>query len=85
MATTTESDITLSGGFDSTSNSKHVQVMQLDMNNDVLEGLLAATRSGKQPQISFGRTPVCIHSCHEINVHNLMPGRCFDMVPARLH
>ncbi|KAF2668807.1 hypothetical protein BT63DRAFT_456448 [Microthyrium microscopicum] len=38
--------------------SKSVQVMQLDMSNAVLEELLAAARSGKQPQISFGRTPM---------------------------
>jgi RNA polymerase II elongation factor ELL len=37
-----------------------VQVMQLEMSNDVLEELLESARRGKQPQIVFGRTPVCL-------------------------
>jgi RNA polymerase II elongation factor ELL len=38
---------------------KAVQVMQLEMSNDLLEELLESARLGKQPQVVFGRTPVC--------------------------
>jgi RNA polymerase II elongation factor ELL len=36
-----------------------VQVMQLEMSNDVLEELLESVRRGKQPQVVFGKSPVC--------------------------
>lgn len=35
-----------------------VQVMQIDLTQDVLDELLRCTRSGKPPQILFGKTPV---------------------------
>jgi RNA polymerase II elongation factor ELL len=42
---------------------KAVQVMQLEMSNDLLEELLESVRLGKQPQVIFGRTPVCHRPC----------------------
>jgi RNA polymerase II elongation factor ELL len=46
-----------------------LQVMQLDMSNDVLEELLSSARSGKQPQITFGRNPVRVSSWHRFLFH----------------
>jgi RNA polymerase II elongation factor ELL len=40
--------------------AKAVQVMQLEMSNDVLEELLESVRRGKQPQVVFGKSPVCL-------------------------
>jgi hypothetical protein len=40
-------------------NADAVQVMHLEMSNDVLEELLESVRRGKQPQVVFGRSPVC--------------------------
>jgi RNA polymerase II elongation factor ELL len=35
-----------------------VQAMQVDMTQDIVDELLESMRSGKPPQILFGRTPV---------------------------
>lgn len=35
-----------------------VQAMQLDISQDIIDELLESLRSGKPPQILFGRTPV---------------------------
>ena len=37
-----------------------VQVMQLEMTQTVVDELLECVRSGKPPQILFGRAPVCL-------------------------
>ena len=41
--------------------AKHmpVQAMQVEMTQDIVDELLESVRSGKSPQILFGRTPVC--------------------------
>lgn len=36
-----------------------MQAMQLEMTQDIVDELLESVRSGKPPQIFFGRTPVC--------------------------
>lgn len=35
-----------------------IQAMQVDMTQDIVDELLESLRSGKPPQILFGRTPV---------------------------
>lgn len=40
--------------------SNAVQVMQLEMTQSVVDELLECVRSGKPPQILFGRAPVCL-------------------------
>jgi RNA polymerase II elongation factor ELL len=37
-----------------------VQAMQVEMTQDIVDELLESMRSGKPPQILFGRTPVCV-------------------------
>jgi RNA polymerase II elongation factor ELL len=41
--------------------STPVQAMQVDMAQDIIDELLESVRSGKAPQIFFGRTPVCVN------------------------
>lgn len=36
-----------------------LQAMQLDMSQEIVDELLESLRSGKPPQLFFGRTPVC--------------------------
>lgn len=50
-----------------------VQAMQVDMAQDIVDELLESVRSGKPPQIFFGRTPVCVQTspaapCHSLHV-----------------
>ena len=57
------SSIELSGAPDelidtSEAKSSAVQVMQIELTQGVLDELLQCTRSGKPPQILFGRNPV---------------------------
>ena len=59
----TQEPITLRGAPDTdlgSKDAKHtpVPVMQLEMTQDVVDELLESARSGKLPQILFGRTPV---------------------------
>ena len=42
-----------------------VQAMQVEMTQDIVDELLASVRSGKPPQIFFGRTPVCVQTSPE--------------------
>jgi RNA polymerase II elongation factor ELL len=42
-----------------------VQAMQVDITQDIVDELLESVRSGKPPQIIFGRTPVCVQSSRE--------------------
>jgi hypothetical protein len=37
-----------------------LQAMQVEMTQDLVDELLESMRSGKPPQILFGRTPVCV-------------------------
>ncbi|KAJ4292610.1 hypothetical protein N0V90_009273 [Kalmusia sp. IMI 367209] len=37
-----------------------IQAMQVEMTQDIVDELLESVRSGKPPQIFFGRTPVCL-------------------------
>lgn len=37
-----------------------LQAMQVEMTQDIVDELLDSMRSGKPPQILFGRTPVCV-------------------------
>jgi RNA polymerase II elongation factor ELL len=39
-----------------------VQAMQVEITQDIVDELLESVRSGKAPQIIFGRTPVCVHN-----------------------
>jgi RNA polymerase II elongation factor ELL len=41
--------------------AKHtpIQAMQLDLSQEIVDELLESLRSGKPPQLYFGRTPVC--------------------------
>jgi len=41
--------------------AKHlpIQAMQVEMTQDIVDEMLQSVRSGKPPQILFGRTPVC--------------------------
>jgi RNA polymerase II elongation factor ELL len=41
--------------------STPIQAMQVDLTQDIVDELLESVRSGKAPQILFGRTPVCVH------------------------
>jgi RNA polymerase II elongation factor ELL len=41
-------------------NPSPMQAMQVDMTQDIVDELLESVRSGKAPQIFFGRTPVCV-------------------------
>lgn len=41
-----------------------IQAMQVDMTQDIVDELLESVRSGKPPQILFGRTPVGCCSLH---------------------
>ena len=55
--------IALHGAPDSDIGSKDarsspIQAMQLEMTQDIVDELLESVRSGKAPQIFFGRTPV---------------------------
>lgn len=66
MATTAVSmgGIALHGAPDvdiGSKDAKHTptQAMQLEMSQDIVDELLESVRSGKPPQIFFGRTPVC--------------------------
>lgn len=45
--------------------STPIQAMQVDMAQDLVDELLESLRSGKPPQIYFGRTPVraCPRAC----------------------
>jgi RNA polymerase II elongation factor ELL len=54
--------IALLGAPDSDRNTRttSVQAMQLDMSQEIVDELLESVRSGKPPQIFFGRTPVCV-------------------------
>jgi RNA polymerase II elongation factor ELL len=59
--------IALHGAPDSDLGSKDaqhapVQAMQLEMTQDMVDELLESVRSGKPPQLFFGRTPVCVPS-----------------------
>lgn len=45
--------------------SMSVQAMQLNMSQEIVDELLESVRSGKSPQIFFGRTPVCLQSLCE--------------------
>lgn len=54
--------IALVGAPDSDMESRdtHSQAMQVEMTQDIVDELLESVRSGKAPQIFFGRTPVCV-------------------------
>ena len=56
--------IALVGAPDSDMGSKDlpstVQAMQVELTQDLVDDLLESARSGKLPQIIFGRTPVCV-------------------------
>lgn len=51
-------------------NPSPLQAMQVEMTQDIVDELLESVRSGKPPQLFFGRTPVCVQtspeapSCH---------------------
>lgn len=45
--------------------STPVQAMQVEMTQDIVDELLASVRSGKPPQIFFGRTPVRVQTFPE--------------------
>lgn len=45
--------------------SAPMQAMQVEMTQDIVDELLESVRSGKAPQILFGRTPVCVHTFPE--------------------
>lgn len=42
------------------SSSSPMQAMQVEMTQDIVDELLESVRSGKAPQIFFGKTPVCV-------------------------
>lgn len=42
-----------------------MQAMQVEMTQDIIDELLESVRSGKPPQIFFGRTPVCVQTSPE--------------------
>jgi hypothetical protein len=59
--------IALVGAPDSDSGFKDakttpMQAMQVDITQDIIDELLESVRSGKAPQILFGRNPVCVHT-----------------------
>jgi RNA polymerase II elongation factor ELL len=39
--------------------SPPLQAMQVDLTQDIVDELLESVRSGKAPQIVFGKSPVC--------------------------
>jgi hypothetical protein len=45
--------------------SAPLQAMHVEMTQDIVDELLESARSGKSPQIVFGRTPVCVHTSPE--------------------
>jgi RNA polymerase II elongation factor ELL len=49
--------------------SAPLQAMHVEMTQDIVEELLESARSGKAPQIVFGRTPVCVHASPKLVVH----------------
>lgn len=46
-------------------NSPPLQAMQVDLAQDIVDELLESARSGKAPQIFFGRTPVRVQTSPE--------------------
>jgi RNA polymerase II elongation factor ELL len=46
-----------------------LQAMQVEMTQDIVDELLESMRSGKPPQILFGRTPVCVPCSLELYVY----------------
>jgi hypothetical protein len=50
------------GGLDTTSRAK--QYYQVDLDNDVLQELVACSRRGKPPQVILGRNSVRIRKGH---------------------
>ena len=64
------SGIALYGAPDSEVGSKDArhsptQAMQLELTHDLVDELLESVRSGKLPQILFGRTPVRVSRFHQ--------------------
>ena len=53
--------------------SNAVQVMQLEMTQSVVDELLECVRSGKPPQITFGRAPVCLMNLLRHPVTSALP------------
>jgi RNA polymerase II elongation factor ELL len=50
------------------SNSPPMQAMQVEMTQEIVDELLESVRSGKAPQIFFGKAPVCDHIFPEAGV-----------------
>lgn len=48
-----------------------IQAMQVDMTQDIVDELLESVRSGKPPQIFFGRTPVRTPSALQASASHL--------------
>lgn len=45
-----------------------MQAMQIDITQDVVDELLESIKSGKVPQIYFGKAPVRVHAFSKLDV-----------------